>query len=401
MAVNNYKTKTTLMEVDNSLSPDVWTIALDVGYSAVKVFAPNKVFSFPTFARPATNPKLEIIGPDITTMRYRDENNIVYDVGGRAIDIADDFSVLDNEEVMYRRNWYNNETYRICLECALAIATMSNSIRQYKGEPIRVITGLPCQFIEDIPILVSLISGKHSFYFIPPNEKEWTPVEYNVESTTVIEQHMGAYWSTLFREAYQKSNDFSEIAASNTLVLDGGFGTFDIYGIIGKSPQLVSTYTDFSMKEVFKRTTNEIKDKCDKLVPIPLLYKYLDDGKIRYVKFVKNSAGIIDQTDPNCLEPRSIEFSDILLNHSNEVAKKALSAIRADTNNFSAYKSVILSGGTLAAWAGIFRPYIEKFGIKVYSAGRYCKNFGECFSIVRGYYMRLALQIQKEAGDLK
>ena len=401
MAVNNYKTKTTMTEVNNSLSQDVWTVALDVGYSAVKVLAPNKVFSFPTFARPAANPKLEIISPDITIMRYRDANNIVYDVGGRAIDIADDFSVLDNEDVMYRRNWYNNETYRICLECALAIAIMSNPIRQYKGEPIRVITGLPCQFIDDIPILVSLISGEHSFDFIPPNEKEWTHIQFTVESTTVIEQPMGAYWSTLFREAYQRANDFSEIAGNNTLILDGGFGTFDMYGIIGKSPQLVSTYTDFSMKEVFKRTTNEIKERSDKLVPIPLLYKYLDDGKIRYVNIIKNSAGIIDPADPECLDPQSIVFSEILLNHSNDVAKKALLAIRADTNNFSAYKSVILSGGTIAAWFGLFKPYIEKFGVRVYSASRYCRNIGECFAIARGYYMRLALQIQKESGDLK
>ena len=72
MAVNNYKTKTTMTEVNNSLSQDVWTVALDVGYSAVKVLVPNKVFSFPTFARPAANPKLEVISPDITIMRYRD-----------------------------------------------------------------------------------------------------------------------------------------------------------------------------------------------------------------------------------------------------------------------------------------------------------------------------------------
>lgn len=47
----NFKAKTTMKEVKNPTLTDIRTVGIDVGYSAVKVYAQNKVYSFPAFVK--------------------------------------------------------------------------------------------------------------------------------------------------------------------------------------------------------------------------------------------------------------------------------------------------------------------------------------------------------------
>ena len=78
---NNYtsqfKTKTEIKEANNGGIKGVWPIAIDVGYSSVKVFSPNSAGIFPSFAQVSepeivgTLPKTSLIYKDLDTGKDR------------------------------------------------------------------------------------------------------------------------------------------------------------------------------------------------------------------------------------------------------------------------------------------------------------------------------------------
>ena len=55
MDTSKFKTKTEFIERKNPSVSNVWEIALDIGYSAVKLFGPNIVARFPSYAKRVEN----------------------------------------------------------------------------------------------------------------------------------------------------------------------------------------------------------------------------------------------------------------------------------------------------------------------------------------------------------
>ena len=51
METKKYKTKTRIIGRRNIKVDGTWEIALDIGYSSVKLFSPNKIVSFPSYAK--------------------------------------------------------------------------------------------------------------------------------------------------------------------------------------------------------------------------------------------------------------------------------------------------------------------------------------------------------------
>ncbi len=396
MDVRNYRTKTIMKEVCNPYFPDKWTIGIDVGYSAVKVYAPNKVFSFPTFALESEIRDISLITRNSGAIRYRNAHDIVYEVGGRAISIANDNEVYENEAIMYGRQWYSNTTYQVCLEAALALAIMSNNVRAYKGEPIYVASGLPSKFISDQEVLKALIEGHHSFDIVPPGETEWKHFDFDIVSASIMEQPLGALWSALYDDSAHLTSDANDLINSNILIFDAGFGTLDLFGIVDCGNKFTSTHANCGMKEVYKLTVNDIKKQCGKEIPIPLLYKYLNDGKITFLKLKNNGKGIKNINDHNNLVSTVQEFSDILERNSRFIAERAVSIASSETDQLSNYKYVLLAGGSTAAWNQFLQTTFKEFGKHVIHAGRNNRNLDAIFSIVRGYYMNLLALIKLE-----
>ena len=76
MNSKNFKTKTFIQPRYNPQVPGFWPLALDIGYSSVKMFSPNMVASFPSYAKRVEFGAADnVIGePDKTCISYRDEN---------------------------------------------------------------------------------------------------------------------------------------------------------------------------------------------------------------------------------------------------------------------------------------------------------------------------------------
>lgn len=59
-------------------------MAVDIGYSGTKLFSPNAVACFPSFATPINGSLINLSAPDATSILYRDESGNVWRVGKAA-----------------------------------------------------------------------------------------------------------------------------------------------------------------------------------------------------------------------------------------------------------------------------------------------------------------------------
>lgn len=92
VSTKDFKTRTTFYNADNPSVEGVWSIALDIGYSAVKGYSVNRIFSYPSFIREANLDSMlaENMKTSKDTIQYRDANLGTWDVGNRAIVLSSD-----------------------------------------------------------------------------------------------------------------------------------------------------------------------------------------------------------------------------------------------------------------------------------------------------------------------
>ena len=86
MRTDTFRTKTLILERENISFGDTWGIAIDIGYSGTKIYSPNCIACFPSFAVQVRGNLLQMITTDESTIYYRDENGIVWKVGKAAQD---------------------------------------------------------------------------------------------------------------------------------------------------------------------------------------------------------------------------------------------------------------------------------------------------------------------------
>ena len=395
MKSSDFKTRTSMKEENNPIVPGIWSIAVDIGYSSVKCMTVNKVFSFPSFVKESDEEDYDIFNPGSTMIRFRNKHGKIYDVGVIALNLANIREVNYNISTMYGRDWYDTETYQICLESSLGLAILSNKKRTYNNEALRVITGLPCKYYNDADILKSMITGHHSFDMISPNSKDWEHFEFNVADTIVIPQPLGALWSAGYDNFGKETADSDTVLKNNVVVFDGGFGTLDFFGRIDGVTSVHSTYRECGMKEVFLRTVKEIKDRYNEEIPIPMLYRFLDEGIIHYDE-PRNENGIINYSDPDTYIRKTADFSGILMKNSRIIAETSLQYLLRDTKQLSLYRAVILSGGSAAAWSEYLSKAVSALGVSVINANRNNTSLDPIFNNVRGYYMSLINLLRKE-----
>lgn len=96
----NFKPKTVLEPKQFPNDGTNWVIGLDIGYSAVKGICPNKIFSFPSYARRIPADRDRMKGYADTDIRYRDKDGI-WAVGTLAYDEVVASEVIDSEEELF------------------------------------------------------------------------------------------------------------------------------------------------------------------------------------------------------------------------------------------------------------------------------------------------------------
>ena len=167
MNSQDFMTKTQYISRDNkSPADDVYLIAMDIGYSAVKVFSPEAVAMFPSYAVRDTGYGT---AGTLTSDYIRYENldtGEKWFVGNMAQDGLSDDDTSVSETSLYGRDRYRDPMFAVIAETGLGIACMySKGI--YKNRKVCLQTGLPPRYTgkgsPDARDLTDLLSGTHRF----------------------------------------------------------------------------------------------------------------------------------------------------------------------------------------------------------------------------------------------
>ena len=112
MVTQAFATKTMFLSRKNAAVNGYWGVALDIGYSSVKGFSQNAVFSFPSFARKSTGRFVAIGDPAPQDILYRDEQG-VWNVGASALAALSSDDRNDSLDTLFGRNRYFKIEYFI------------------------------------------------------------------------------------------------------------------------------------------------------------------------------------------------------------------------------------------------------------------------------------------------
>lgn len=369
----NFKTKTVLVERENP-SKGRWNIGLDIGYSAVKGFAPNVVFCFPAFAKKVT--EIDTIRrPNEKDIQYRnDATGEIWDVGESAQDRC---TTNDNELNVYGRVRYFNEMFKVISEVGMAFGMLKNRYGAPTDKEIYLQTGLPPEYRKrDEEDLKEALSGRHTFS-VKIGKRDWIPFDFELDANHigVIDQPMGTLLSVSTASNGRPSADAAQFFSSNVLIMDAGFGTLDIYNISkGKILTTPETIDDMGMKRVFKEVIEQIFAKYKKEITILGMQSVLSSGKISIF-------------DKKARRSSSVDISDILEECNKKVCMEALERICNSYDNLIDHNYLIITGGTCSAWASLIRDFFSGMETLTVLSGAQNDNLSSVFANARGYYM--------------
>lgn len=387
MDTRDYKTKTEFIERDNRIPKNIWEIALDIGYSAVKLFSPNMVGIFPSYARRISTdqrllgnvPKENILYQDMET----GENWCVGEAAQNLVAIDD---TSDSETVLYGRERYNNPMFKVITRCGLAIAMQKNKFGDPSGRRIIVQTGLPPKYLKmDTDNLKDVIAGHHHFR-LKLGSNKWVEYDFEIsfDDVFVMSQPLGTLFSVITDYNHNFTADSEAFFTKKVIVFDPGFGTLDIFPIKAHFVEATQTFDDLGMKRVMKETIDLIYQHNEEEfssrgqeITIPAMQKYLATGKVPYI----NRRQMKSTEEP---------FAELLQKASDKVCNEAIDKLIA--LNIFDYDYLVITGGTGAAWYEKITTHFKDLSTLKIFKGTRNDNLPFVFSNVRGYY---AFRFQK------
>ena len=371
-----FRTKTVFVERNNGDLPDVWEIALDIGYSSVKVFSPNMVAMFPSYAKKKNVERGTIGTLPKEFIRYKDlETGEMWLVGQAAQDNIELQDTSDSEAALYGRERYTDPMFAVIARTGLGIAMLENEYGVRGDRPICVQTGLPPEYMRgDKRLLVESLSGRHHFSLRLGWKKE---VEFDFtidpENVFVMSQPMGTLFSVAVDSNHQFVPNASDIFEKNTFVFDAGFGTLDPFPIKNHQLQKSETFPDLGMHQILKETCDEIYEKYGQEIPVHAMQRYLDRTTVRCF-------------DQKTFASKDMPFDDILEEASNRICDMALNKI-AQIYPLYEYDYFIVTGGTGAAWSKRIKERLKNMEtLEIIDGGRN-DDLPAVFANARGYYM--------------
>lgn len=382
---SDFKTKTEIIDRKNLSFSSAWPVAIDIGYSAVKGFSPNKAFRFPSYARLVEGDVLSIGQEADDEFLYQDlETGEIWAVGENAIKMIMSNDTQDSIESLYGRNRYYSPMFKVLFRVGLALSIMPNSYGNQNNRPIYLQTGLPPKYLKsDSGILTEVLTGRHHFKFCQ-GSKGWK--EYDIEISKdrieIIPQPMGTLFSIASDNEGNQIKDAANYFKKRTLIFDPGFGTLDLFNVTDGVIKGSETSDTLGMKAVLLATCNKIYKKHGVEISVPRMQQVLAKGKFK--KFNRLAK-----------ETEYIDFSDILERASLEICDKAISHMDSIYNYLSDYDYLVITGGTGEAWEAHIREVYRGMedSLKIIS-GNQNDNLSYTFSNVRGYYMLLCNKLK-------
>ena len=372
-------TKTLFIERDNgNPADDKYLIAIDAGYSAVKTFSPNGVAMFPSYAIRDPGRGTAGVLPDDYIQYQNLETGEKWIVGKTAQNSLSDEDTNVSESILYGRNRYG-EMFNVLLDTGLGMACMSKKYTDYRGKTIYVETGLPPRYMgkgsADGRMLRNAIGKTHRFSLqIGQQKPEEFRIEIQPEHVTIIPQPMGTLFSVAVNNEHGWVEQANDLFNKNVLIVDGGFGTLDLYPIKDRRIQESETDNSLGMKRVLEEAAAIIQEKYDKDISVPAMQKYLERGS--FVWF-----------EPLTVSTRTESLSGILEEASEKVCHEAIDKIMRAYNNVYEYDYLVVTGGTGAAWINIIREYFKNMTTLKIISGDQNDTLPCVFANVRGYYM--------------
>lgn len=402
METTNFKTKTNFIKRKNPSVDGVWGIALDIGYSAVKGFSPNSVFSFPSYAKIVNGSRINSSEKDekedASDILYRDDTTgEIWAVGESAQKMVSSNDTSDSEIALFGRNRYFSPMFKVIVETSLGLGYMENEYgKPDEKQDLYVQTGLPPKYmtsdnnVGDTGFLKEVMSGSHKFSLMIGKSGKWISFSITLPENhvKVIPQPMGTLISISTNQQGKQIPEAKEYFNSKVLIFDPGFGTLDVFDIInGRIPDNgYETFDNLGMKQVFKRTCTDIGRIYDTKMSILALQNYLEKGQItKYDRAARKS--------------EYKDFSDLLFKNNEAVCNEALNEIDA-IRQLDEYKYFVITGGTgSGAWLDIIKEAYSGLSTLTIIDGSQNDDLPCIFANVRGYYMFLhsSLKAQKKS----
>lgn len=386
-STSNFKTKTTFIERKNESVEDIWAVALDIGYSAVKGYSSNAVYSFPSYARKLTGQLLGFADVSANDILYKDNaTGETWIVGSSAQEMITTDETGDSLAELYGRNRYFSELFKVIAEVGMGLGMMTNTFGSPNGKSLMLQTGLPPAYLKsDSSLLKESLGGEHNFS-VKVGKKPWVSFNFILpeDNIFVMAQPMGTLLSISTDNSGKQIPDAAKYFKSSMLIFDPGFGTLDVFNIRNRMIESTETFDNLGMKRVMMETSNLIMDKYHQEIPVPAMQKYLATGEIRY-------------KDRKTRTTSMVPFGDLLEEANKKVCMEALSKIDNIYNNLFDHDYLVITGGTGAAWNTIIKEYYGGMETLKIINGNQNDNLPCIFSNVRGYYLYLVGKMKNAA----
>lgn len=383
MKTSDFKTKT-IIEARNFPRPEGhWPLGLDIGYSAVKGMAPNKVFCFPAYAREIPQNREILKTADDSDIRYLDEDGM-WSVGALAYDELYAKTADDSDEELYGRKRYYSKMFKVISLTGIAIGLMANAFGSPRHKKISIQGGLPAKYDADGELVRDVLSGTHRFE-IQLGKGQWQKFEFTVSGNDIyfMAQPLGALLSASIDKNGKQLPTASRYFRQNLIIFDPGFGTLDEYTVTRGQVTDTGTYPELAMKEVFRRTCRDIKNQYNYEITIPELQNHLETGTIKVV-------------DRKQMKSKKYSIEDILDKNRIGVCRDAIEKMKSIHDYFSKCDCIIATGGTYDAWADEFKETFKDMeDLMIVPANINDTSLSNVFSIVRGYYFFLVNQLKR------
>ena len=374
MGTKKFRTKTNFFARDNGNRDGVWEVALDIGYSAVKLMSPNIVASFPSYARRVDDDYQYAGSAPESSILYRSlDSDDMWVVGEIAQNLIGSNDTSDSESSLYGRDRYYNDMFRVISEVGLGIGMQDNRFGGPRGRKIVVQTGLPERYMSDESVLRETLAGSHSFALKIGNNK-WKTYSFNLEPNNVfvMSQPKGTLFSVITENNGSFIPNAEKFLSSSVLILDPGFGTFDIFAIQSGVVTRGETFADLGMKRILHETSRAIRDNYGVEISVPNMQKHLETGTVR--KFDKRN-----------FTSQDYEFDKLLSTACDKVCDEALNRL-SSSFNLSEFEYIVVTGGTGAAWYKRIEDKLKDLTFLTIVKGNQNDTLDFIYSNVRGYY---------------
>lgn len=386
---NNFKTKTIFTERKNESVDGIWTVALDIGYSAVKGFSNNMIYSFPSYCRKMTNQMLSFGDTNKTDIMYKDnETGEQWIVGTAAQEMITSDETRDSIAELYGRNRYFSDIFKVISRVGMGIGMLTNQYDTPNGKKLVVQTGLPPAYLKtDTVYIKEALSGHHNFS-IKIGNKQWVSLQYDLaeDDIYVMPQPMGTLLSISTDNTGKTIPDAAKYFKSSMLIFDPGFGTLDVFNIRNKMIESSETFDNLGMKRVMQETSNLIMEKFHQEVPVPAMQKLLTTGEVKCFNRKERKTTMND-------------FSDLLERANEKVCYEALQKVDNIYNNLIDHDYLVVTGGTGDAWKAMITEYYSGMDSLKIISGNQNDMLPTIFSNVRGYYLYIVNKMKRQTGN--